>query len=186
MPDNDAPQGFRVNPRAGEDPIAMRDYVTQQLDLDPWQPQAKGNRDGGESDEPVHPTWGKPDALYWYRSADGEPAFAVARWEAKGKRKKQIRPVVKRDGRWLWEAMKGKRPLYGLRRLLEHADRQVVVVEGERKADALQAVLHQNLAALASASSFEEAVHSLTAAAHLLTARVGGGSTLRISQGKAA
>jgi biopolymer transport protein ExbB/TolQ len=35
----------------------------------------------------------------------------------------------------------------------------------------LQAVLHQNLAALASASSFEEAVHSLTAAVHLLTTR---------------
>ncbi|MFO0879075.1 MAG: MotA/TolQ/ExbB proton channel family protein [Gemmataceae bacterium] len=41
----------------------------------------------------------------------------------------------------------------------------------------LQAVLHQNLAALASASSFEEAVHSLTAAVHLLTARATGGST---------
>jgi hypothetical protein len=50
----------------------------------------------------------------------------------------------------------------------------------------LQAVLHQNLAALANASAFEEAVHSLTAAVHLLTARVGGGSSLRISQGKAA
>lgn len=37
----------------------------------------------------------------------------------------------------------------------------------------LQAVLHQNLAALASASSFEEAVHSLTAAVHLLTSRAG-------------
>ncbi len=37
----------------------------------------------------------------------------------------------------------------------------------------LQAVLHQNLAALASASNFEEAVHSLTAAVHLLTTRVG-------------
>src|SRR5262249_49706012 len=51
----------------------------------------------------------------------------------------------------------------------------------------LQAVLHQNLAALASTSAFEEAVHSLTAAVHLLTARAGGGgSSLRISQGKAA
>jgi hypothetical protein len=50
----------------------------------------------------------------------------------------------------------------------------------------LQAVLHQNLAALASASAFEEAVHGLTAAAHLLTARAGGGNSLRISQGKAA
>jgi biopolymer transport protein ExbB/TolQ len=35
----------------------------------------------------------------------------------------------------------------------------------------LQAVLHQNLAALASASSFDQAVHSLTAAIHLLTAK---------------
>ena len=43
--------------------------------------------------------------------------------------------------------------------------------EGETNLVHLQAVLHQNLAALASASSFEQAVHSLTAAAHLLTAR---------------
>ena len=35
----------------------------------------------------------------------------------------------------------------------------------------LQAVLHQNLATLANASNFEEAVHSLTAAVHMLTAR---------------
>jgi biopolymer transport protein ExbB/TolQ len=38
----------------------------------------------------------------------------------------------------------------------------------------LQAVLHQNLAALASASDFEQAVHSLTAAVHLLTSRASG------------
>ncbi|MFO0841713.1 MAG: MotA/TolQ/ExbB proton channel family protein [Gemmataceae bacterium] len=51
----------------------------------------------------------------------------------------------------------------------------------------LQAVLHQNLAALANASSFEEAVHSLTAAVHLLTARVGATPGPRLhAQGKAA
>jgi hypothetical protein len=50
----------------------------------------------------------------------------------------------------------------------------------------LQAVLHQNLAALASASSFEEAVQTLTAAVHLLTTRVGGTSQLRVTHGKAA
>ena len=43
--------------------------------------------------------------------------------------------------------------------------------EGENNLVHLQAVLHQNLAALASASDFEQAVHSLTAAVHLLTAR---------------
>ena len=43
--------------------------------------------------------------------------------------------------------------------------------EGETNLVHLQAVLHQNLAALASASNFEQAVHSLTAAVHLLTAK---------------
>jgi hypothetical protein len=43
--------------------------------------------------------------------------------------------------------------------------------EGETNLVHLQAVLHQNLAALANASSFEQAVHSLTAAVHLLTSR---------------
>jgi hypothetical protein len=50
----------------------------------------------------------------------------------------------------------------------------------------LQAVLHQNLAALANASAFEEAVHSLTAAVHLLTTRVGSPSPRLAQQGKAA
>jgi biopolymer transport protein ExbB/TolQ len=49
----------------------------------------------------------------------------------------------------------------------------------------LQAVLHQNLGALAGASNFEEAVHSLTAAVHLLTARAAG-SAHHGPQGKAA
>ena len=52
--------------------------------------------------------------------------------------------------------------------------------EGETNLVHLQAVLHQNLAALANASSFEQAVHSLTAAVHLLTSRAAatsGGST---------
>jgi hypothetical protein len=38
----------------------------------------------------------------------------------------------------------------------------------------LQAVLHQNLAVLAGAGSFDQAVHSLSAAVHLLTARLAG------------
>ncbi|MGL4554129.1 MAG: hypothetical protein ACRC33_23445, partial [Gemmataceae bacterium] len=45
--------------------------------------------------------------------------------------------------------------------------------EGEANLIHLQAVLHQNLAAIAAAGNFEEAVHSLTAAVHLLTARAG-------------
>jgi biopolymer transport protein ExbB/TolQ len=50
----------------------------------------------------------------------------------------------------------------------------------------LQAVLHQNLAALAGAGAFEEAVHSLTAAVHLLTSRASVPSPRIHQHGKAA
>jgi hypothetical protein len=44
---------------------------------------------------------------------------------------------------------------------------------GEENLVHLQAVLHQNLAVLAGAGSFDQAVHSLTAAIHLLMNRLG-------------
>ncbi|MFQ3650728.1 MAG: MotA/TolQ/ExbB proton channel family protein [Gemmataceae bacterium] len=45
--------------------------------------------------------------------------------------------------------------------------------EGEAHLIQLQSVLQQNLAALTAAGNFEQAVHSLTAAVHMLTARAG-------------
>jgi hypothetical protein len=45
--------------------------------------------------------------------------------------------------------------------------------EGERALVQLQTAMHQNLQALAASGAFDQAVHSLTAAIHLLTARAG-------------
>src|SRR5262249_35138238 len=45
--------------------------------------------------------------------------------------------------------------------------------EGEHALVQLQTAMHQNLQALAASGSFDQAVHTLTAAVHLLTARVG-------------
>jgi biopolymer transport protein ExbB/TolQ len=63
-----------------------------------------------------------------------------------------------------------------LAKLLERVAEQTAVLarlqEGEANLVRLQQSLEQNLATLAGGSSFEEAVHSLTAAVHLLTARV--------------
>lgn len=53
------------------------------------------------------------------------------------------------------------------------------IKEGEGQLLALQQTLVQNLAALSASGSFEEAVHSLTAAIHLLTARAAGTARLR-------
>jgi biopolymer transport protein ExbB/TolQ len=49
------------------------------------------------------------------------------------------------------------------------------VQEGEKQLIRLQEVLNQNLSTLAGAGAFEQAVNSLTAAIHLLTARAGAG-----------
>jgi biopolymer transport protein ExbB/TolQ len=46
--------------------------------------------------------------------------------------------------------------------------------QGEKHMLQLQAGLHQNLTALAGSGAFEQTLHTLTAAIHLLTARVGG------------
>jgi biopolymer transport protein ExbB/TolQ len=54
--------------------------------------------------------------------------------------------------------------------------------DGERQLLRLQDALNQNLSALAAAGSFEQAVHSLTAAIHLLTAR----PTLPLTAGQTA
>ncbi len=93
----------------------------------------------------------------------------------------------------------GREQQAGLARVAEGIAAQTTALskiqDGESHLIHLQAVLHQNLAAIAGASAFEEAVHSLTAAVHLLTARTGGASSVahasgssssRISHGKAA
>jgi hypothetical protein len=53
--------------------------------------------------------------------------------------------------------------------------------EGEKQLRRLQELLNQNLHALASAGTFEQALHSLTAAIHLITARAGGASVPRMA-----
>lgn len=84
----------------------------------------------------------------------------------------------------------GREQQAALTRVAESVAGQAAVLgrlqEGEANLVHLQAVLHQNLAALASASDFEEAVHSLTAAVHLLTARAGAPAGPRLAHGKAA
>jgi hypothetical protein len=69
----------------------------------------------------------------------------------------------------------GREQQQTLVQLLERVAEQTAALarlqEGEANLVRLQQSLEQNLAALAGGNSFEEAVHSLTAAIHLLTAR---------------
>lgn len=84
-----------------------------------------------DSFNPVHPTWGPPDALYPYRDLDGEILFYIARYEPEGERK-QICPWTWDGERWQMRAWPSPRPLYGLEVLREQPQAKVLIVEGEK------------------------------------------------------
>ncbi len=141
--DPSAPDGFLVHnhsSRDGMDDVAAKDYVRQVVGAEPWKPNGKGG--GAKTDWPNLGKKGGPAKyVYVYRHADGEEAFVVARWEPQGQ-DKIIRHLTRVRGGWEWKIlMKGPRPLYRLRQLIENPTQQVWVVEGEKKADALAAVM---------------------------------------------
>ena len=136
--DDTAPDGFVVNSFAGDDPLACRDYVRDKAGLGP----RSNGREPGATDRPipVHPEFGAAHAVWSYRSADGDLIGVVCRWNVGDG--KEILPAVPKGASWRWQAMPAPRPLYRLPRLAEaSAGSQVVVVEGEKCADALAGVM---------------------------------------------
>jgi putative DNA primase/helicase len=91
-----------------------------------------------------HARWGRPSHTYAYRDKDGKLLMYVCRFDPEGERK-QVIPYSwckHPDGaeRWTWRGITGKsqRPLYGLDRLAAMPDADVIMVEGEKAADAGQ------------------------------------------------
>ncbi|WP_308911503.1 DUF3987 domain-containing protein [Pseudokordiimonas caeni] len=79
-----------------------------------------------------HPSLGAPSRLYPYRDDSGDTVAAVYRFDqADGK---TIRPFDVTANAWTFPKV---RPLYGLDDLREYPDKPVVLVEGEKCADAL-------------------------------------------------
>ena len=94
-----------------------------------------------------HFKFGSPTRTWTYRDAEGHVLLYVCRFEPEGMRK-QVVPLSwcrdpKRDAeRWAWRGItKGKNPLYGLDRLAASPDADVVMVEGEKAADAANVLL---------------------------------------------
>ncbi len=87
-----------------------------------------------------HPTLGKPTARWAYADAGGALLGFACRFD--GPDGKQFRPLTywrREKGErfeWRWEAWPTPRPLYGLDRLAEGPKAPVLVVEGEKAADA--------------------------------------------------
>jgi putative DNA primase/helicase len=99
-----------------------------------------------------HPLYGAPVGIWPYQDAHGRLIAYSARLEyfdTTGKRQKEVLPLtycrVEEDGERVYVAWRAcgvpsPRPLYNLPRLLASADAPVIITEGEKKADVVDAL----------------------------------------------
>lgn len=119
----------------GLDAKGAADFARSFLGLPAWRPDP----DAPKPFDPLAMRWkGQAGTAAWaYRDADGK-AFAYAvRFEQDGK--KDVIPMRPDEGgKWRWKgfAAPQKPPIYGLDRLAKRPDAPVLIVEGEKTADA--------------------------------------------------
>ncbi len=87
-----------------------------------------------------HPKHGKPSAMWTYRDAEGRVMFHVARFDPPGERK-EICPLTWWPEGWRWKGVPAPRPLYNLDKLAARPRAPVLVLEGEKTADASAVLL---------------------------------------------
>jgi putative DNA primase/helicase len=84
---------------------------------------------------------------YWpYKNQLGVILFYVVRYETPdGKETPQMTLWKNQDGKlkWRFKGVEGARPLYNLDKISHSPDAQIIVVEGEKKAEALQALFDE-------------------------------------------
>lgn len=81
---------------------------------------------------------GEPDKIWIYRMADGSAYGAVARWNPEGRRK-EIRPIIWNGSEHVTSGFGHNRPLYNSDLLSASPMASVLIVEGEKAADAASA-----------------------------------------------
>ncbi len=82
----------------------------------------------------THHELGAHSGEWIYRSDGGEELYRVRRYDTPNG--KEYRPLSFKDGKWAWGYPSEPRPLYGLNRLADPNKGTVLVVEGEKAADA--------------------------------------------------
>jgi hypothetical protein len=102
-----------------------------------------------------HPSHGEPSRVWPYYDREGRILLFVCRFDHPDGRKDIVpRSWCEHPGkpaRWTWRGVTGrdKRPLYGLDRLAALPDADVLIVEGEKAADAAQALVGRDIAVVA-------------------------------------
>lgn len=88
-----------------------------------------------------HYLHGEPSATWVYKAADGKLLGYVCRFNTP-EGKEVIPYTLCTDGKrheWRWQGFAYPRPIYGLELLAQHPDKTVIIVEGEKCADAINA-----------------------------------------------
>ena len=87
----------------------------------------------------THPRLGQPSSTWAYRNASGEVLGIICRFDtADGK---EVIPYTFGADGWQWKGWTAPRPLYGLDRLTARPNAPVLIVEGEKAADAAQRLI---------------------------------------------
>lgn len=98
---------------------------------------------GGQTDpfDFKHPAHGQPSSTWTYRDASGQTLMIVARYEtATGK---QFLPWIPHGDRFKCKGLLAPRPLYGLDLLAARPDAPILIVEGEKTAEAARSIAPQ-------------------------------------------
>ena len=93
-----------------------------------------------------HSRHGEPTRAWQYQDAEGKLLFAVCRFDIAPGAKEVLPFSCTAGGRWVWKAPARPRPLYGLPELATRPDAPVLVVEGEKAADAARALFPDHVA----------------------------------------
>jgi len=101
---------------------------------DEWQPVLPAPR--ALPDILRHRRHGVASQVWRYHDASGALLFATARFDIAGR--KEILPYSCGADGWRWKMLPAPRPLYGLDRLAARPDAPILLVEGEKAADAAQ------------------------------------------------
>lgn len=92
----------------------------------------------------THYRWGEPSNIWTYRDADGVILGYVCRFNKEDGGKEVLPYIYATDGKrneWRWMGFDVPRPMYNLHLLARNPKAIVVLVEGEKAADAAQAQL---------------------------------------------
>lgn len=93
---------------------------------------------------PAHPELGPPGATFNYYDVAGQLIGMVCRWDKNGS--KELRPATVENGGWRWCHFPTPRPLYELPDIVAHENKPVLLVEGEKTADAGRELVDSHVA----------------------------------------